>query len=128
MSYCILFQCFISRKIKFCTADMENVALNTISKVNNLKMALFLWPKICLKVKKKCDRKIRHFHFIISGFVRNLKISNSKNIISFKFHKSTTNLGFSVLNYNLNYNGGFICNRHMCVGIHTHTHTHTPVK
>lgn len=53
MSYCILFQCFISRKIKFCTADMENVALDTISKVNNLKMALFLWPKICLKTKKK---------------------------------------------------------------------------
>ena len=32
---------------------MENVALDTISKVNNLKMALFLWPKICLKTKKK---------------------------------------------------------------------------
>lgn len=47
------FQWFISKKIKFCTADMENVALNTISKVNNLKMALFLWPKICLKVKRK---------------------------------------------------------------------------
>ena len=47
------FQWFISKKIKFCTADMENVALNTLSKVNNLKMALFLWPKICLKVKRK---------------------------------------------------------------------------
>ena len=50
---------------------MENVALDTISKVNNLKMALFIWPKICLKIKKKqkqkqktCDRKIRHYHFI----------------------------------------------------------------
>ena len=32
---------------------MENVALDTISKVNNLKMALFLWAKICLKIKKK---------------------------------------------------------------------------
>ena len=53
MFYCILFQCFISRKIKFCAADMDNMALNTISKVNNLKMALFLWPKICWKVEKK---------------------------------------------------------------------------
>ena len=42
----------------------------------------------------------------------------------FKFHKSTTNLGFSVLNYNLNDNGGFICNRHYACG-NTHTHTHT---
>ena len=36
---------------------MENVALDTISKVNNLKMALFLWAKICLKIKKKKKKK-----------------------------------------------------------------------
>ena len=37
---------------------MENVALDTISKVNNLKMALFLWAKICLKIKKKKKKNV----------------------------------------------------------------------